>query len=214
GAMNWNRGTITAGPAGAGTTIVNSGGTLTIFGTLNKTISHYSLTNAGTGSWSGIGNLLAESATFNNTGSFSVQTTARWQDTSTGSIFTNSGILNVGASTGPLNIFGNFTQTSASQLNIDLGGTAAGAFDTLAITGTATLAGTLNLSLINGFVPSVGNTFQIITVASITGTFDTVLGADAAPSLLLAPQYNAANVTVLTQATSTHIFPAQWSFKS
>ena len=34
----------------------------------------------------------------------------------------------------------------------------------------------------------------------IAGTFDTLLGTDAAPSLLLALQYNPANVTVLTQA--------------
>ncbi len=85
-------------------------------------------------------------------------------------------------------------------MNIDVGGTAAGAFDTLAITGTAILAGTLNLSLINGFAPSAGNTFQIVSAASIAGTFDTILGADAGAGLLLAVQYNAANVTVLTQA--------------
>jgi hypothetical protein len=115
-------------------------------------------------------------------------------------MFTNSGILNIGTSTGPLNIFGNFTQTSAGQLTIDIGGTAAGAFDTLAVTGTATLSGWLNLSLVNAFAPSAGNTFQIISAASIAGTFDAILGADAAAGLLLALQYNPAYVTVLTQA--------------
>jgi hypothetical protein len=36
---------------------------------------------------------------------------------------------------------------------------------------TATLAGVLNVSLINGFVPLPGDTFMVMTYASRTGTF-------------------------------------------
>jgi hypothetical protein len=60
-------------------------------------------------------------------------------------------------------------------LNIDLGGTMAGTqFDQLNITGPATLAGTLNLDLINGFVPATGNSFKILACSSLSGTFDRV----------------------------------------
>jgi hypothetical protein len=37
------------------------------------------------------------------------------------------------------------------------------------------LGGTLQVSLVNGFTPQSGNTFQIMTYASDTGTFSTVI---------------------------------------
>jgi MYXO-CTERM domain-containing protein len=37
-----------------------------------------------------------------------------------------------------------------------------------------TLDGTLGISLDNGFVPTVGETFDIITAGSVSGTFATV----------------------------------------
>jgi hypothetical protein len=47
-----------------------------------------------------------------------------------------------------------------------LGGTAAGQYDQLRVVGGlngAILDGTLDVSLVNGFVPAVGNTFDVIT---------------------------------------------------
>src|SRR4029079_8633010 len=40
-----------------------------------------------------------------------------------------------------------------------------------------TLAGTLNISLLNGFVPVTGNTFDILTYSSKTGSFGTINNA-------------------------------------
>ncbi len=57
------------------------------------------------------------------------------------------------------------------MLNIEIGGTSPGTgYDQLVITGTATLGGTLNVSLINGFTPASGDTFQILTFASRGGS--------------------------------------------
>src|SRR5207249_3696212 len=70
---------------------------------------------------------------------------------------TNSGQITVGGSglAGTLAVAGNYTQTSGGALNVEVGGLAAGAqFDQLAIDGAATLAGTLNVGLINSFAPT------------------------------------------------------------
>jgi hypothetical protein len=71
----------------------------------------------------------------------------------------------------------------AGQLEIELGGTALGNFDRLEHTigaGAAQLGGSLTLSLINGFIPSLGDTFEFLTAAGgVNGTF----AAETLPSL-------------------------------
>lgn len=82
----------------------------------------------------------------------------------------NSGILNaIGAAT----IDGNYTQNSNGTLNIGIGGSSPGVpgYDQLAVTGIALLNGTLNVSLRNGFTPSSGEMFDILTYASESGDF-------------------------------------------
>src|SRR5262249_30195506 len=61
-------------------------------------------------------------------------------------------------------------------LNIEVGGTTAGSqYDQLNISGTATLAGTLNATLINGFGPVAGEQFAALTAGSgINGSFATI----------------------------------------
>ncbi|VAX39671.1 hypothetical protein MNBD_PLANCTO03-2170 [hydrothermal vent metagenome] len=82
----------------------------------------------------------------------------------------NEGYTNPGNGTGILTVTDNFTQTLGT-LNIELGGTNLGTdYDQLAIGGTATLGGTLNVSLINGFNPTDGE-FVILQGGTIVGTF-------------------------------------------
>ena len=58
---------------------------------------------------------------------------------------------------GELSITGNYTQTAAGVFNLSLGGLGAGTqFSLLTVTGMASLNGTLNIGLINGFFPTVG----------------------------------------------------------
>jgi hypothetical protein len=86
----------------------------------------------------------------------------------------NQGTLVLGASPGQITL-PSYTQTETGILEIELGGTGPNDIDRLVVTGAASLAGTLNLSLINGFVPSGGETFDFLAVADgITGAFDTV----------------------------------------
>lgn len=64
------------------------------------------------------------------------------------------------------------------ELEIEIGGLSAGSeFDQLNHVlgaGVADLGGVLDVDFINGFTPSAGDTFEIITAASVLDTFDTV----------------------------------------
>ena len=89
-------------------------------------------------------------------------------------MFTNSGDINPGTSPGALTITGDFTQSATGSLNIEIGGTTVGSeYDQLAISGAANLAGTLNVTLINSFEPTEGQSFVIATFGSSSGSFDT-----------------------------------------
>lgn len=78
-------------------------------------------------------------------------------------IFSNSGTFAPGDGTGVTDINGHFQQTEFGTLEIELGGAADGKFDRLSIFGTATLDGALNVSLVDDYVPSVGDSFAIVT---------------------------------------------------
>jgi hypothetical protein len=57
-------------------------------------------------------------------------------------------------------------------LQIELGGTSAGSqYDQLLISGTTALNGTLQVSVVNGFAPVMGNKFDILSWGSLSGTF-------------------------------------------
>ena len=108
----------------------------------------------------------------------------------------NNAELDVGqaGSPGTLTIVGDYTQTASADLVIQIGGRSAGTqFDQLNITGQATLDGTLTVSLINGFHPDSGDSFQILTFGSGSGTFATLAGDGPAFS----PRYNPTNVILV-----------------
>jgi hypothetical protein len=93
------------------------------------------------------------------------------------SLFLNEGAVSPGSSPGILTVSGNYTQTATGVLNIELGGPVAGTqYDQLIVSGTATLAGNLNLILLNGFVPGPNDGIQILSAGSIVGDFATVSG--------------------------------------
>ena len=63
---------------------------------------------------------------------------------------------------------------TSGVVNLEIGGlTAATLYDRLAATGAVTLGGTLNIGLINAFVPAIGDTFTVTTYGSRTGSFVT-----------------------------------------
>src|SRR5229473_3081560 len=67
-----------------------------------------------------------------------------------------------------------YTQNANGSLNIAIGGLTAGTqYGQLAVANGASLNGTLNLTLINNFLPAVGNTFTILTTSARSGQFAT-----------------------------------------
>ena len=84
------------------------------------------------------------------------------------------GTLAPGITTGTLTVNGGYTQGPAGTLEIELGGTSAGQFDRLVTTASTTLGGALHVVITNGFVPQAGNSFDILDLATFTGTFATL----------------------------------------
>jgi hypothetical protein len=98
--------------------------------------------------------------------------------TITGNIDLTGGLVSAGTASkraGELTVDGTYAQSGAGALEVDLGGKTAGTqYDVLNITSTASLGGTLNVDLISGFKPTVGETFDIMDYTSETGTFTTL----------------------------------------
>jgi hypothetical protein len=86
----------------------------------------------------------------------------------------NGGTVAPGNSPGALTIAGDYTQGPNATLAVELGGTAAGTYDTLDVTGMALLDGTLTVSMFGGFIGSVGDVFPVISASMISGNFATV----------------------------------------
>src|SRR5207248_3353582 len=90
--------------------------------------------------------------------------------------FTNSGGLGLiqGAR---LQVGGNFTQTAAGGLSFEIAGDpASGNYGQLNVTGTASLAGTLDTAhytFLTPFTPSPGQQFPLLTFNGSTGDFAT-----------------------------------------
>jgi predicted outer membrane repeat protein len=101
----------------------------------------------------------------------------------------NSGTLSPGTSTTPgtLSISGTYTQTAGGTLNIKLGGTTTPGtdYDDVAITGAATLDGTIHTQAINGFEPAGGDSYQVMTFASSSGDFSSKTGISFSHAFLV-----------------------------
>jgi hypothetical protein len=87
-------------------------------------------------------------------------------------------------------------------LEIELGGlNAGGEFDQLNHilgSGIADLGGTLDVQFINGFTPSAGDTFEIITAANVIDTFDTLILPSLPGDLLWFLNYGATSVELVS----------------
>jgi T5SS/PEP-CTERM-associated repeat protein len=85
----------------------------------------------------------------------------------------NQGSVSPGNSPGVLTIDGAYDQSPSGALLIEIGGTVKGTqYDSLDISQNAMLGGSLNVSLVNGFSPAVGNAFEVLTAdAGASGTF-------------------------------------------
>jgi autotransporter-associated beta strand protein len=86
-----------------------------------------------------------------------------------------------GNSAGHLTIDGTYDQAGAMQ--VEIGGHTQGAdYDWISATGAATLDGTLEISLLDGFTPDAGDAFQVLTAPAITDLGLTLDFAGTLPS--------------------------------
>ena len=125
----------------------------------------------------------------------------------------NGGMVSPGNSAGIITVDADYTQGVDGILEIELGKTTAGTgYDQLIVTGTATMNGTLNVSLLPGFTPQVGNTFFIIDYSgegsSGAGTFDTINLPNLAGGLKLEADFSddGVTLTVVRASADTFIF--------
>jgi len=105
----------------------------------------------------------------------------------------NSGEVSPGTSPGTLKVQGNFSQSLDGLLTLEIGATAA---DLLQVTGNATLGGTLHLSLLGGFTPSYGTTYDLLTASKLSGAFDTLELPDLGPGRAWQYHYGANRFSV------------------
>ncbi|MEX2168356.1 MAG: hypothetical protein WD851_03525 [Pirellulales bacterium] len=85
------------------------------------------------------------------------------------------GDLKPGNSAAAVQFAGDVAFGSDAALQLELGGVAAASqYDRLNVTGELALGGALELSLINGFNPSLGDSFDILDWGTLSGTFDTL----------------------------------------
>lgn len=89
---------------------------------------------------------------------------------------TNNGVFAPGMSAGQLDIIGNYTQLAEGVLSIEIGGHNPGIdHDYLSIFGAASLAGSLNVSLLGDYQFSLGDSFDILYANMVYGSFDSLL---------------------------------------
>ncbi|HEY5039576.1 MAG TPA: autotransporter domain-containing protein, partial [bacterium] len=162
-------GLITGGGLGGGT-----GGSLTKMGTGTLTLS-------GTDTYSGGTVVLQGTLAVASPGALG-----------TGLVLVNGGTFETGGGPLTINVGGSYTQSSSGTLQMGLGGTAAGQWDILKVTGNASLAGTLQVVSDSGFTPVIGNTFLILGASGVSGTFSSL--ANPFTSIRLLPLYGSTGV--------------------
>ena len=215
GMLTWRR----AEMFGPGRTIVN--GRLDISGTQDKTLSdqrHLEITNTAT--WregriirGGSGQPAEVSINIRPGASFDIQgdqtmlgtnilfhnegivvKSASNGVTTLNATFTNSGLLRV--QSGRLNFTNDFIQTEMGTLEVRLGGlTPQTEFDQITVANLVALQGTLDVSLTNGFIPSPGDRFEIVTFSGYLGQFNTINGNGQ----FYTTEYGPSGVTLVSQ---------------
>ncbi len=108
-----------------------------------------------------------------------------------------SGKISPGFSAGRLEVLGNYTQTASGSYHLEIGGTIAGTnYDQVVITNNAALAGAINVCSLNGFVPALGDRFEIMKFASMSGGVS-FSGLNIANGVRLEPVISSTNIVLV-----------------
>ena len=113
----------------------------------------------------------------------------------TGHVFIE-GDARPGFSPGTMAFGGDVSFSPDATLGIEIGGATPGTqHDRVTVSDSATLAGTLEVTLINGFVPAPGQQFTIMTYGSHLGAFDAI-STPTTPGLLWTASYSSTALTL------------------
>jgi hypothetical protein len=133
-----------------------------------------------------------------------------------GSFFSlsNTGTLAAGGlnDAGTLSLIGGLTQEAGGIFLVDLGGTAAGSFDLLTVSGSASLAGTLAVNLLAGAHFNVGDSFTVMTWGQRLGDSQFAsLDLSHAAGYTFATEYGANSLTLRVMTAAPVPEPGSWA---
>lgn len=156
--------------AGAGFINVFTNGVLTIDDASVVSAGTGGLNNFGVVHLDNNGNLSLTAGDFNNFGTLNGNGVVDLN----GHVFDNSnGVIAPGNSPGELTInAAALVSDIDSVIEIEIAGRNPGQFDQLSINGTFASDGTLKIVLLDGFLPTLGETFDIILATAFSGEFD------------------------------------------
>jgi hypothetical protein len=170
-AVGDSNGTVTIGSGGeisaAGPTTIYTNGRLTLNGGTFKTTE----------------------MNFQGSGQFEWTSGTLHVGTFNGDLTNSNGKLAPGNSPGITTINGDYVQGSDGVLEIEVGGTmtAGTDYDLVIVSDNAEIDGHLQVPIINGFMPQVGNRIRFLTADSITGTFSSISSPGLAVANPLVP---------------------------
>jgi autotransporter-associated beta strand protein len=173
-------GVVTISP---GASLTNSGGNLVLGGGsrtyLGSAASHGGAINLNGYTLELNGALLVNNGAIDGTVNVNYGSTAKGAGTYATVNVTDGGVYAPGNSPGIVTAsavtFSNTSTIAGPTLQIEIAGTTAGAqYDRLNVTGALSLGGTLAVSLVSGFAPAAGNSFDILDWGTLSGTFQTI----------------------------------------
>lgn len=102
-----------------------------------------------------------------------------------------------GNSPGLVGFGGSVSYGPFARLQAELAGPTRGTqYDAVDVTGTASLAGTLDLARLGGYDPAYLTTFNLVTAGQLIGRFDTVIGRGVTTQKFLVPLYSSTQLLV------------------
>ena len=126
----------------------------------------------------------------------------------TGGDLLNSGIVSPGDPTGKLTVGGSYTQTAGGTLRIQVAGLGATEHGLLAVNGTATLAGTLQIIRLNNFQLHPGDQITFLTAnGGVNGTFATIQNDFSTSGTIVGSQIIFLPDSVVLEATQGSFIP-------
>ncbi|MBI5683511.1 MAG: autotransporter-associated beta strand repeat-containing protein, partial [Verrucomicrobia bacterium] len=221
GTLTLNSGTVTVDRLyvtnGASSVVNFNSGTLNSGG---STVNNGSLFRVGDGAGAATLHLTGGTHSFGNGLFINTNAFLTGVGALTGNI-TSSGAIAPGDSAGTITDTGDLMLLADAMMMMELGGTDAWLYDQFDLTGTLSFGGALNVSLLGGYMPVAGDTFDLFDFTAASGSFSSVnlpsLGAGLfwdtsqlyiTGEIEAAPAIGSARVTILpVEAVSTG---AQW----